>query len=62
MFVVTIDSEACGGCGQCVEACPSQILAMVDAKAQVTGDSMECLGCGSCVVVCEQGRITLQEY
>ncbi len=62
MFLVTIDTEACAGCGQCVEACPAQILAMVDAKAEVAGDPAECLGCESCVVVCESGQITVQEY
>ena len=48
------------GCGQCVESCPSQIITMVDTKAQVTGETSECLGCESCVIVCAVGGITLR--
>ena len=62
MFLVTIDTEQCGGCGQCAEACPSQIIAMVENKAQVTGEPSECLGCGSCTIVCSSSLITVDEY
>jgi Fe-S-cluster-containing hydrogenase component 2 len=76
MFLVSIDTEACTGCGQCAASCPAQIITIVDQetpaagngaahlvhKAQVTGDGEECLGCESCVVVCEVGGVALQEY
>ncbi len=62
MYVVTINAETCTGCGQCVESCPSQIITMVDTKAQVTGETSECLGCESCVIVCARGGITLEQY
>ena len=62
MYVVTIDAETCGGCGQCAESCPSQIITMVEGKAEVTGDNSECLGCQSCVIVCAAESVALQEF
>lgn len=62
MFVVTIDTEQCNGCGQCASSCPSQIISIVDQKAQVVGESSECLGCQSCVIVCATGGISVEEY
>ena len=62
MYLVTIDAEECSGCGQCVSACPSQIISLVEAKAQVTGDTSECLGCESCVVICDRNAVAVQEY
>ncbi len=76
MFLVSIDTEACTGCGQCATSCPAQIITIVDQKieatggdgerlvhkAQVNSDGDECLGCESCVVVCDVGGVTVQEY
>jgi len=62
MFVVTIDTEPCGGCGECVSTCPGQMFELVDGKAQVRDDAEECLGCQSCVIVCSSGCITMEEY
>ena len=62
MFLVTINTEECTGCGQCAEACPSQIITLVDGRAQLTGDTSECLGCQSCVVVCSAEGVTVEEY
>ncbi|MDD4601297.1 Ferredoxin-1 [bioreactor metagenome] len=60
MFIVTVDAEACSGCGECVKACPGQILALQDCKAQLVGD--ECLGCLSCETVCPATAIKVEEY
>lgn len=60
MFIVTVDAEACVGCGKCVEGCPAQILSLEDGKAQTVGD--ECLGCQSCEMVCPVTAIKLDEY
>ncbi len=62
MYLVTIDNEHCDGCGQCATSCPSQIISMVEGRAQVTGDASECLGCESCVIVCARGGVSVQEY
>jgi Fe-S-cluster-containing hydrogenase component 2 len=60
MFVVTIDSDVCVGCGECARACPAQILTMANDKAQVDGD--DCMGCQSCVLVCPAGAIKVDEF
>ncbi len=61
MYIVTINSDLCEGCGECVNVCPVGIITLEDGKASVTGDMAECLGCESCVSVCAQGAITVQE-
>ena len=60
MYLVQVDRDKCEGCGECVEACPSSVLEMVDGKAQV-GNIEDCLGCESCVSVCPSGAVTVQE-
>jgi NAD-dependent dihydropyrimidine dehydrogenase PreA subunit len=65
MYVITVDIDKCQGCGDCVDNCPNQILAVVeeDGKkyAMVTGDPDECIGCLSCESSCEEGAITVTE-
>ena len=60
MFVPTVDSDKCIGCGECVEVCPVEVFELEDEKA-VPANADECLGCESCVEVCEQGAITVEE-
>lgn len=66
MYIVTIDIEKCAACGDCVENCAVQALAIVeeDGKkyAMYTGDPDDCLGCLSCEEVCEEGAVTVTEY
>lgn len=65
MYIVTIDVDKCQACGECVDTCPGEVLALVeqDGKkvAVLTGDPDECLGCLSCEEVCEEGAVTVTE-
>ncbi|MDP2173039.1 MAG: 4Fe-4S binding protein [Candidatus Cloacimonadaceae bacterium] len=47
---VTIDKEACIGCGACVDICPVSALLMEDGKAVVDEDT--CIDCGACIGTC----------
>ena len=60
MWNVEIDQDKCTGCGECVDACPAQVLELVDEKSEAT-DIDECLGCETCVETCPEGAITVSE-
>ena len=52
-----ISGDDCISCGDCVEACPCNVLELGAEHAEVTdGDS--CIGCGSCMGACPVGAIT----
>ncbi|MDQ7032740.1 MAG: 4Fe-4S binding protein [Desulfonauticus sp.] len=57
---VTVDTEKCIGCGECVDVCPVEVYELQDGKATPVNEE-ECLGCESCVEVCEQSAITVEE-
>jgi ferredoxin len=42
----------CRGCGKCVEACPSQALAVSQSRATI--DHSRCILCGYCAGACEE--------
>ena len=65
MYIVTVDIGKCEACGDCVDNCPSEAIAIVEEDgmkyAMFTGDPDECIGCLSCEASCEQGAITVTE-
>ena len=66
MFIVTIDIDKCEACGDCVDNCPEQMIAIIeeDGKkyAMFTGDPDACSGCLSCEASCAEGAVTVAEY
>jgi NAD-dependent dihydropyrimidine dehydrogenase PreA subunit len=46
----TVDQENCTGCGDCVEACPTDTVELVNEKAIVKPD--DCIECNACVEAC----------
>ena len=65
MYIVTIDIEKCGACGECIDICGDELLSLVEEDgqeyAEFTGDPDDCLGCYSCEEVCEECAVTIQE-
>ena len=60
MYEITVDKAKCTGDKECVNACPGQVLELVDGKAEPV-HSDECLGCETCVEVCPADAITVKE-
>ncbi len=52
-----VDQSKCTGCEACVDACPTEAIAMVDGKAFVTAD--ECTDCEACVEECPEDAIQM---
>ncbi len=56
-MIPKIDLDKCDGCEDCLEACPPEVIEMVDGKAKI--DEELCEECGECVDECAQGAIYL---
>jgi len=53
-----VDPAKCTGCESCVEACPSEAIAMKGGKAVV--DPEKCVDCGVCVDECPVQAINME--
>ncbi|MBN1388681.1 MAG: 4Fe-4S binding protein [Bacteroidales bacterium] len=62
---IVIDKELCKGCGVCVTACPTEVIALsseVNGKGYNYAEAVNmdaCTGCTNCAVVCPDGVITV---
>lgn len=46
--------EACTGCGDCITACPENILDIRQGRVAVDFDRGECTFCDACADICEE--------
>jgi len=62
---IVVDIETCKGCGVCVPACPTDVIALAN---EVNGKGYQyaymlnpdaCTGCTNCSIVCPDGVITV---
>ncbi len=57
--LISVNEEACSGCGACVEACPAGAIQLLAGRPVIA--SSGCTGCLSCVQACPQGALTAVE-
>jgi coenzyme F420-reducing hydrogenase delta subunit/heterodisulfide reductase subunit C len=61
---VSVDEDACSGCGICVMVCPYEAPSLVEKEINgqmdrvSTVDGNKCMGCGTCVAACPLGAIS----
>ncbi|RLG59240.1 MAG: 4Fe-4S ferredoxin [Candidatus Hydrothermarchaeota archaeon] len=56
MVEIIIDKDACKGCGDCVDVCPSEVFEIVDGKSEAVRPE-DCIECCACVEACPHGAI-----
>jgi Pyruvate/2-oxoacid:ferredoxin oxidoreductase delta subunit len=56
-YEAVIDSDACIGCGECVERCQMGAITLDDDTARL--DVERCIGCGVCAYHCSANAISL---
>ena len=65
MYVVKVDANKCEACGDCVDACPNELIALIEENgkqfAMFTGNAEDCIGCYSCESTCPEGSITVTD-
>jgi formate hydrogenlyase subunit 6/NADH:ubiquinone oxidoreductase subunit I len=58
IWLPRLDARRCTGCGDCVDCCPVNALALVDGKAALV-KPLACTYCTECEDVCPADAIAL---
>jgi len=61
MANIKINTEACIGCGACVNACPVHVFVLESDKAKTTPKIADCILCKACETTCPVGAIKVIE-
>jgi ferredoxin len=56
-FIMSLDGDACVGCGECVARCQIEAITMADGA--VAHNVARCIGCGLCISACAAGALRL---
>jgi heterodisulfide reductase subunit A len=57
-----VDSEACAGCGMCVDVCPYHAPSLDSLWGVSRINAVLCKGCGACAVTCPSKAIRVQQF
>lgn len=53
-----VSAKDCIGCGECVQHCSQEALAVTDDTAAI--DQERCIGCGECILICPNKAIAVK--
>ncbi len=58
--MISVESEKCVGCGDCVEVCPQQVFTMGEDGKSLRAFPERCMECGACRLNCSAEAISME--
>ena len=55
---ITLDADACNGCGLCTKVCPHPVFAREKSKVEIVARDL-CIECGACVMNCPEDALSV---